>query len=104
MVPYRFYTPWFFDLDRPYEIVPVEDEETPFVIQGSEVPPIETNASIIEPHFVNFLFKKTGSHMLNPSHGKISIGTPMYDMKIKMDRSEVDLLNNFYSKYEFYRF
>lgn len=104
MVPYRFYTPWFFDLNRKYEILPIEDQETPFVVQGAIVDPIDTNVSIIEPHFVNFLFKKTGSHMLNPVHGKISIGTPMYDMKIEMSKSEFDLLNSFYDKYEFHRF
>jgi hypothetical protein len=104
MVPYRFYSPWFFDLDRDYEILQVNDEYTPFVIQESVVKPIDTNVSVVEPHFVNFLFKKDGEHMINPKHGKISIGTPMYDIKIKLSKEELSSLNSFYSTYKFHRF
>ena len=104
MVPYRFYSPWFFDLNRGYEILQVNDEYTPFVIQESVVKPIDTNVSVVEPHFVNFLFKKDGEHMINPKHGKISIGTPMYDIKIKLSKEELSSLNSFYSTYKFHRF
>lgn len=104
LTPYRFYEPWFFDLNREYEILAVEDEYTPFVIEESTVPVFNTNLPVFEPHFTNFLFKKNGDHMLDPTHGKISIGTPMYDMKIKVDERELSLLKDFYSAYKFHRF
>lgn len=104
MVPYRFYVPWFIDLDRQAEAIQVEDEYCPFVIEPTELNPLETNSAVLEPNFINFLFKKTGEHMLNPIHGKISIGTPMYDIKMRIDDNEYDLFKKFYSQYEFSRF
>jgi hypothetical protein len=101
---YRFYNPWFFDLNREYEIVAVHDEFTPFVIEELVVPIFNTNVTILEPNFTHFLFKKSGDHMLDPTHGKISIGTPMYDMKIKVNDKELKSLKDFYSTYKFHRF
>ena len=104
MVPYRFYVPWFIDLDKEFEVIEIQDVYTPFVVQPEKFKPIDTNRSIIEPAFVNFLFKKSGEHMLNPSHGKISIGTPMYDIKIQLNEIELKKLKDFYLEYEFTRF
>jgi hypothetical protein len=104
MMPYRFYVPWFIDNGSEFEVLQVNDEYSPFVIKENLYDPINTNSTIIEPAFVHFLFKKTGEHMLNPSHGKISIGTPMFDIKIKMDKREFVQLNDFYKKYKFSKF
>ena len=37
--------------------------------------------------------------MVDPGHGKISIGTPIYDIKIKLSHTEYERLLEFYHKY-----
>ena len=100
MVVHKVYCPWFIDLDREFEAVQVVDEFTPFLIKSENLNLVNTNASIIEPNFVHFLIKKTGEHMIDPGHGKISIGTPIYDIKIRLDRAEYDKLVDFYDRYQ----
>lgn len=99
LVVHRAYSPWFIDLEREYEVLQVEDEYTPFVIKPTKLNRVETNATIIEPNFVHFLIKKSGDHMVDPGHGKISIGTPIYDIKIKLSHTEYERLLEFYHKY-----
>ena len=99
LVVHKAYSPWFIDLEREYEVLQVEDEYTPFVIKPTKLNRVETNATIIEPNFVHFLIKKSGDHMVDPGHGKISIGTPIYDIKIKLSHTEYEGLLEFYHKY-----
>jgi hypothetical protein len=96
---FKFYCPWFVDMDRKYQVLQVTDVETPFLIKELKLNKIDTNKDILEPHFISFLFKKVGEHMINKDYGKISIGTPMYDIKIKVNESEYDLFNKFYSQH-----
>ena len=99
LVVHKAYSPWFIDLEREYDVLQVEDEYTPFVIKPTKLNRVETNATIIEPNFVHFLIKKSGDHMVDPGHGKISIGTPIYDIKIKLNHTEYERLLEFYHKY-----
>lgn len=99
LVVHKAYSPWFIDLEREYEVLQVEDEYTPFVIKPTKLNRVETNATIIEPNFVHFLIKKSGDHMVDTGHGKISIGTPIYDIKIKLSHTEYEGLLEFYHKY-----
>lgn len=99
LVVHKAYSPWFIDLDREYEVLQVSDEYTPFIIKSGIYNKVETNSTIIEPNFVHFLIKKTGEHMIDPGHGKISIGTPIYDIKIKLDHTEYEQLIDFYYRY-----
>lgn len=104
MVPYRFYSPWFIDLEGDFEVLQVKDEYCPFIIEESTHSKIDTNLNILEPTFINFLFKKTGEHMLNPVHGKISIGTPMFDIKKQVTELEYQRFEKFYREYKYTRF
>ena len=99
LVIHKVYCPWFIDLEREYEVLQVKDEYTPFVIKSVELSKVETNIAIIEPNFVHFLIKKSGEHMIDPGHGKISIGTPIYDIKIKLSHTEYEELIEFYRRY-----
>lgn len=99
LTTYKAYCPWFIDLDREFEILQVTDEDTPFLIKPLKLNKIDTNKTILEPHFVPFLFKKTGEHMINKDYGKISIGTPIYDIKISITEREYNLFIDFYSEY-----
>lgn len=96
---FKAYCPWFIDLDREYSVVQVTDEETPFLIKELILNKIDTNKTILEPTFVPFLFKKIGEHMINQDYGKISIGTPIYDIKISVTDQEYEMFINFYKQY-----
>jgi hypothetical protein len=100
LVVHKFYCPWFLDLDRDFEVLQIKDQYSPFYIDERIMQKVNTNQTIIEPNFVDFLFKKTGEHMIDPGHGKISIGTPIYDIKIKLTEEEHKLLLNFYDRYK----
>jgi hypothetical protein len=100
LTTYKFYCPWFVDLDIDFEILQVQDEKTPFLIEEGIFKKNNTDVIIIEPNFVNFLFKKNGEHMLNSEHGKISIGTAMYDIKIKINKNDYNQIYNFYNSKE----
>jgi hypothetical protein len=99
LVVHKAYCPWFIDLDIEYEVLQVEDEYTPFIIKPDTHKMVDTNSNIIEPNFVHFLIKKTGEHMIDPGHGKISIGTPIYDIKIRLSHTEYEKLIDFYHRY-----
>jgi hypothetical protein len=96
IMPHKFYIPWFFDLEKKFNVLQVTDEYCPFVIKEQTLNKINTNVDILEPNFVHFLFKKNGEHMINEKHGRIEIGTPMYDIKIKMTQEE---FNRFTAEY-----
>ena len=100
LVVHRAYCPWFIDSDKEFEVLQVKDEYSPFYIKEQVMNKVNTNASIIEPNFVHFLFKKTGTHMVDPGHGKISIGTPIYDIKVKLNEDEYKQLLSFYDRYK----
>lgn len=96
---YKFYVPWFID-----ENVTVSFEspeaESPFVIY----PQVERYFSVplhvrnVEPKFVPFHFRKTGSHMVTSVFGKIPRQSPMFDMVFSATDIMIDRIKEFYEK------
>lgn len=97
---YKFYVPWFIDenitvrFERP-------DADSPFYINPSQHDYKKTTGEekYIEPAFVTFAFKKTGSHMLTESFGKIKRQQPMFDIVFEANDIMIKRIEEFYEKY-----
>jgi hypothetical protein len=95
---YRFYIPWVpCSLDK-FAIKPVVDEETPFLITGKELKINTPNfiTHFYETEFVDFMIKKSGSHMVDNRYGIIDIGTAMYDMVVEMNEEQIEKIHKQY--------
>jgi hypothetical protein len=95
---YRFYMPWFFYKNIDVQISSVYDEYTPFIIKShkiiNNVP--EENSLHVDTNFIDFKVKKDIVDKNNGRYGIIDIGTPMYDMSVKLTDREIVLLESQY--------
>jgi hypothetical protein len=95
---FRFYVPWFIDLDV---IVKIKkpDAESPFYIYEREIDFKKTSAATthIDPPFVNFHFKRVGSHMIDEKFSKVRRNSPMFDMVFEADDIIVQRVREFYN-------
>lgn len=79
---YKFYTPWILDHNLECDVVQVD--ESPFYINTNKIIFNKLfSTEFIEPQWVHFYIKKTGTHMVNNKYGIIPIGSPMFDIIIK---------------------
>jgi hypothetical protein len=95
---YKFYIPWIIDENASISIEQVED--SPFYIYPTsfEARRIDPMTQYIEPPFVNFHFKNTGSHMIKDGFGKIPRQSPMFNMVIRANGIIVERVRNFYEQ------
>ena len=95
---FRFYVPWFLD-----ENISVRIEsptaESPFLIYEREIEFKKTgpNTKYIDPPFVNFHFKRVGSHMIDEKFSKVRRNSPMFDMVFEADGIIVQRVREFYN-------
>ncbi len=94
---YKFYVPWF--IDDNIEATISNCNGSPFKINTKN---IKFSRSIMSErfpeYFVDFKIKKDGSHMLGDQYGIVDIGTPMYDIIIKLDSDQIEKVYNQYGK------
>jgi len=95
---YKFFVPWFIDanvevtyLQPSVESAFLINKETDFWHQ----PP--RDADLLQPHFVYFKFKNTGSHMEDHELGIPRRGDPMFDMTFRGDAIIVDRIKEQYA-------
>lgn len=88
---YRFYIPWFIDLDIEARIENVVGNEV-FVLEDRDISfsikDLSKDDSDVQ--FVNFKIKTSGPHMKTSAYGIIDIATPMYDIVFKVSEEEVE--------------
>lgn len=92
LATYRFYVPWFPDIVTNVFFKNIEDEFSPFIIKQDYIvfyPPSKDDQYVNTP-FVHFNIKKQGNHMKDERYGIIDIGTPMYDMELKLEKEIVE--------------
>lgn len=96
---FKFYVPWFIDEDISVKYV-TPSANSPFLIQESSESYKKTSGSevYVEPHFVDFSFKKEGSHMVSTIFGKIKRGQPMFDMVFEADDIIIQRVRKFYEQ------
>lgn len=95
---YKFYIPWIIDENASISIEQAED--SPFYIYpiSFEARRIDPMTQYIEPPFVNFHFKDTGSHMIKDGFGKIIRQSPMFNMVILANGIIVERVRKFYEQ------
>lgn len=95
---FKFYVPWILDEDT--KVIFEAVDESPFnVYRSTHTFNKINNVIYYNPPFVSFSFKKFGSHMIrDTSYGKILIGTPMFNIKIKTNKELTRKIKEFYEK------
>jgi hypothetical protein len=95
---YKFYIPWI--IDENVSISIEQPENSPFYIYpvSFESKRIDPRTQYIEPPFVNFHFKNTGSHMIKDGFGKILRQSPMFNMVIRPSGIIVERVRKFYEQ------
>ena len=95
---FRFYVPWFLDEDISVRIES-PTAESPFLIYEREIEFKKTghNTKYIDPPFVNFHFKRVGSHMIDEKFSKVRRNSPMFDMVFEADDIIVQRVREFYN-------
>lgn len=96
---YRFYVPWVIDYEVNVNFR--QSTDSPFFIyedsiKFNKIPP---NTTEIEPPFIHFHFKNTGSHMLDDEFGKIKKQSPMFDIEVQT--TDIMLIGAIKEFYEF---
>ena len=95
---YKFYTPWIIDedLDVSFESPGID---TPFHIfkTSAKFFKIPENIDFLEPLFVPFSFRSSGSHMdIDEKFGKVKRLSPMYDMVFTASDILLERIRKFY--------
>ena len=95
---FRFYVPWFIDEDL---VVRIEkpDKESPFYIYERDIDfkKVDASTKYIDPPFVNFHFKRVGSHMIDEKFSKVRKNSPMFDMVFDASDIIVERVREFYN-------
>lgn len=95
---YKFYIPWVIDEDVEVSIEQAQD--SPFFVYPQKHKFVKINKDInyLHPGFVSFRFKKVGAHMTKDgTYGKILIGSPMFNIRIKADKELIKKIGNIYN-------
>lgn len=95
---FKFYVPWIIDARVDVSFEAPKDEESPFLVYPKKVvyAEIPADTDYIEPEFVKFNFKSTGSHMEDQEFGRILRRSPMFDIVFKADDIIVERVRKFY--------
>jgi hypothetical protein len=96
---YIFYVPWA--IDDEVSATFSESPDSPFKIYEStqKYLPIDPSSEYIEPLFVPFKFKKTGTHIKTPEFGRIKGGSPMFDISFVASDILIERVKEFYERY-----
>jgi hypothetical protein len=92
---YKFYMPWVIDRDLAVDIGPAGDC---FFIEKQTINTKKNSLDMefIDVPFIDFKIKRNGAHMKNSSYGIIEIGTPMYDITLKLNDQDLEKINEQY--------
>lgn len=94
---YKFYMPWILDADV---LVHIEQpDSSPFFIYEKEYSfkSISKDTYYFHPDFIKFHFKNVGSQMIDGNtYGKILIGSPMFNIRIKAGKDLIKEIGNMY--------
>lgn len=95
---YLFYTPWFIDLDIPVKFE--QPENSSFEVYQVEryYKAVSKDAEFVEPFFIPFRFKKTGTHMISENYGKIKRQSPIFDIVLDLNDILVKKVEKIYEK------
>ena len=95
---YLFYSPWF--INEKIEINFRQSADSPFELyEGTaNYDKILNTVRYIEPSFIPFRFKKTGSHMITEDYGKIKRGSAMFDIVFTASDIVIERVKDFYEK------
>ena len=85
-------------LDKPVNIKRPE-EEPPFLIQEKSIQfsEIDKDTPYIDPFMIDFQFKNTGTHMVDPDFAKIKRNQPMFNLEFTVSDIIVERVRNFYA-------
>lgn len=100
---FKFYVPWFIDLDIEVSFESPAEVESPFKIYPSRhtYSKVDPRQRHVEPAFVPFNFKRTGKHMIEQEFGVIYNGSPMFDIVFQVSDIIEERVRNFYENYPF---
>lgn len=95
---YRFYMPWFIDDSVLADIV--QPENSPFFIYNTKImfSHHDEHERFIEPPFIDFHFKRVGTHMIDDDFGKIPRLSPMFNIVFEASDIIIERVRNFYGK------
>lgn len=96
---FKFYVPWVFDANTEVSYVS-PDVESPFIIEEMRDywHGIPKYVDTVNPHFVYFKFKKSGSHMVDQELGIPRRGDPIFDIEAELDDIMVERIRKYYAK------
>lgn len=95
---YRFYVPWFLDVDG-IKIKIKQPDNSPFTIEEKEIISKKHDSEkIIDPEMIFFNFNSTGSHMVDQEYGRIKRQSPMFNMEFEADDIIIERIKEFYVK------
>lgn len=95
---YRFYIPWFLDIDG-VNIKIKQPDDSPFIIEEKEIiSKKHDNEKIIDPEMIFFNFKSFGPHMVDQEYGRIKRQSPMFNMEFEADDIMIERIKEFYVK------
>jgi len=95
---FKFYVPWF--IDENIKVSIKQAENSPFFIYEKDFnsKKIVDYVPFVEPEFVSFHFKNSGSHIVYDGFGKIKKQSPMFDMVFEADGIMVNEIREFYEQ------
>jgi hypothetical protein len=96
---YRFYVPWFLDIDN-VKIKIKQPENSPFIIEEKEFisKKYSKNDKHVDPEMIFFNFLSNGSHMIDEEYGRIKRLSPMFNLEFDADDIIIDKIKEFYGK------
>jgi hypothetical protein len=96
---YRFYVPWFLDIDN-VKIKIKQPENSPFIIEEKEFisKKYSKNDKHVDPEMIFFNFLSNGSHMIDEEYGRIKRLSPMFNLEFDADDIIIDKIKGFYGK------
>jgi len=96
---YRFYIPWFLDIDN-ITINVTQPKNSPFIIEERKYQSKKYNKdnNYIDPEMIFFNFLSSGSHMIDEEYGRIKRLSPMFNLEFEADDIIIDKIKEFYGK------
>ncbi len=96
---YRFYIPWFLDVDN-IKIKIKQPENSPFIIEEKEFisKKYSKNDKYVDPEMVFFNFLSNGTHMIDEEYGRIKRLSPMFNLEFEADDIIISKVKEFYGK------
>jgi hypothetical protein len=96
---YRFYIPWFLDIDNVLINVKQPDN-SPFIIEEKQYLTKKYNKdnNYVDPEMIFFNFLSYGPHMIDEEYGRIKRLSPMFNLEFEVDDIIINKIKEFYGK------